>query len=169
MPARSKIAVLPEDVRAELDRRLIANGFGGLADLSEWLSSQGFAISKTSVQRHSSLLERRIEQVRQATLASEALVEAVGDEQGSMADASLRLIQSKIHDLMMAAEDDDLKSLAAAARALADVARASVSVQRERRKVLREAAAKANRVARRAGISGDTAAAIRAAIEGTAE
>lgn len=168
MPPRSKIALLPENVRAELDRRLIDGAFGGHEALAEWLQSQGFEIARPAVQRHSALLERRIEQVREATLASEALVEAVGDEQGAMADASLRLIQSKIHDLMMAAEDDDLKSLASAARALADVARASVSVQRERRKILREAAVKAGRVARRNGVSKDTAAAIREAIEGDA-
>lgn len=166
MPARSKIAVLPEDVRAELDQRLIANGFGGLADLSEWLSDQGYEISKTSVQRHSSQLEARIEQVRNATIMAEALVEASGDETSAMADSSLRLIQSKIHDVLMKAETGDVKELSAAARAMAEVARAGLAVRQERRKVLREAANAAGTAARRAGLSSGTAAEIRAAIEG---
>ena len=53
-----------------------------------------------------------------------------------MADASLRLVQQRIFDLMMAAEGGNLKEFAATARALADTARASLTVRQERRKVL---------------------------------
>ena len=140
MPARSKIQSLPADVRQELDRRLIASGFGGHEDLAEWLAGQGFEISRSSVQRYSSPLERRIEQVRLATQSAESLVEASGDDQGALADASLRLIQQRIYEVMIASEDEDLRSLSNAARALADTARAGTQVRQERRKVLKEAA-----------------------------
>lgn len=168
MPPRSKIATLPEDVRRDLDQRLIERGFGSHAELAEWLQSQGFEIARPSVQRHSQQLERRIEQVRLATEGAEALVAAAGDDRGAVADAGLRMVQQKLYDVLLASDEGDLKSLAAAARALADTARASTTVRQERRKVLREAAAAAGKAARRAGVSGDTEALIRKAIEGAA-
>ncbi len=165
---RSKVATLPEDVRKELDSRLIASGFGDYTQLAEWLRSQGFEIARSSVHRYGANLERRIEQVRLATEGAESLVGAAGDDTGAVADAGLRMIQQKLYDVLLASEEDDLKALSAAARALADTARAGTTVRQERRKILREAAVKAGRVARRKGVSKDTAAAIREAIEGDA-
>ena len=164
MPARSKIQTLPEDVRHELDRRLIANGFGGHEDLAEWLAGQGFEISKSSVQRYSSVHEMRIEQLRQATQSAESLVEASGDDKGALADASLRLVQQRMYDVMIASEDEDIRSLSTAARALADTARAGTQVRQERRKLREQLAEKAETEAKKRGISADTAAAIRRAL-----
>ena len=75
-------------------------------------------------------------------------------------------MQDRIFELMKAAEGGDLKELAATARALADTARASLAVRQDRRKVLAEAAEAAGKAAAKAGLSADTAVAIRAAIEG---
>lgn len=168
MPPRPKVLALPEGVRKELDARLIAQGFGGYVELSEWLAQQGYAIGKSALHQHGAQLERRIEQVRLATEQAEALVAAAPDDAGAVADGSLRLVQERIFQLMLDAEKGDLKELAAAARALAEVARAGISVRTERRKVLAEASEAAGEIAKKAGLSDDTAAAIRAAIEGTA-
>ena len=168
MPPRSKIRTFPEAVRRELDERLIRGGFAGYDDLAAWLTAQGCEIGVSSVKRYGAELERRVERIRLATEQAEALVDAAGDT-GALADASMRLIQERMWDVLSKADEGDVKALSAAARALADTARASVTIQQERRKVLSQAADAATGAARRAGISADTESAIRAAIEGTAE
>ncbi len=165
MPKRSTVFSLPAAARVELDRRLAEGSFSDYTGLVEWLDSKGFAISRSALHRYGSELERRIDQVREATMQAEALVAAAPDDAGAMADASLRLVQEKIFELMLAAEDGDLKSLSAAARALAESARAGTSIRQERRRVLREAAQAATQAARKAGLSKDTAEKIRTAVE----
>lgn len=149
MPQRNKIHTLPSEVRDELDQRLIANGFGSHTELADWLAGLGFEISKSSVQRYSQPLERRIAQVKLASESAQALVTASGDDTGAVADASLRLIQERIYDVMLASEEEDLRLLSTAARALADTARAGTAVRQERRKVLKEAA---DAAAKQAGV-----------------
>ena len=169
MPQRSKVAQLPAEVRAALDQRLIAEGFGGYVALSEWLVERGFTIGKSALAAHGARLERRIEALRLATEQAEALVAAAPDDAGAVADASLRMAQERIFELMMAAEEGDLKELAGAARALAETARAQTAIRAERRKGRAEAAKDAGKVMRKRGLSADTAAAIRAAIAGPQE
>ena len=41
MPARSKITQLPDEIRAELERRLITGGFSDYSSLELWLRDQG--------------------------------------------------------------------------------------------------------------------------------
>ena len=167
MPPRSKIATLPEDVRRELDRRLIERGFGSHAELADWLQAKGYEIARPSVQRHSQNLQSRIEKIQLATQGAEALVDAAGDT-GALADASMRLIQERMWDVLIASEDKDIKKLSSAARALADTARASVMVQQERRKVLQEASDAVGAAARSQGISPALEKMLRDAIEGRA-
>ena len=164
MPPRSTIQRLPEDLRRELDRRLIANGFGGHSELADWLAEQGWEISRSAVQRHSAPLERSIEQIRRATQAAESLVDASGDDGGAVSDATLRLVQQRMFDMLRASEDDDPKALAAVARSVADTSRAAAAIRQVRRKLRREIAAEAESVARGAGISADTAADLRRAL-----
>lgn len=167
MPARSKIRTLPEELRRELDARLIASGFAGYAELAEWLGSRGVEIGVSSVKRYGSDLERRIERIRLASEQAQALVDASGDT-GALADASMRLIQEKMWDVLSASEEGDVKALSAAARALADTARASVTIRQERRRALSEAAEAVGETARRQGISPETERILRDAITGRA-
>ena len=166
MPQRSKVALLPEEVRKELDHRLIAGAFSGYVELSQWLAREGYAIGKSALAVHGAKLERRIEALRLATEQAEVLIAAAPDDAGAVADASIRMAQERIFELLMAAEGGDLKELAGAARALAETARAGTAIRAERRKARAEAAAAANKVMSKRGVSAATAAAIRAAIAG---
>lgn len=166
---RNAVAQLPEDVREALNRRLLDSGFAGYEGLSEWLSGQGYEISRSAIHRHGQALERRIEAVRLATEQAEALVRAAPDDGGAVADAILRLSQQKILDILLASEGGDLKEVAAASRAAADTARAGTMVRQERRRALKDAADAAARTARNKGVPPDAVAAIRAAIEGASE
>ncbi len=169
MPRRRKTALLPAELRRELDRRLIDGAFSGYGAMADWLAERGHAVGKSALHEYGQQLERRIEQVRLATEQAEALVAASPDDAGAVADASLRMVQQRIFDLMLAADEGALKDLAAAARALAETARAGTAVRAERRKALADAASAAGAEARKRGISAETEAAIRAAIQGAGQ
>lgn len=47
---------LPDDVKQELNKKLTENSFSGYVQLTEWLNSLGYAVSKSSVHRYA---ERR--------------------------------------------------------------------------------------------------------------
>jgi hypothetical protein len=49
MPQTKAVDLLPDEVRQELENRLLANGFGGYQGLTEWLQKQGFEIGRRSV------------------------------------------------------------------------------------------------------------------------
>ena len=160
MSQRSKVMDLPEDIREQLDRQLLQSGFQGYVDLSDWLREQGYKISKSSLHRYGSEYERKLESVRLSTEMATALIKASPDDAGAMADASLRLVQDRMFDLLLKSEDGDLKGVANAARAIAETARASATIRAERRKVLQEAQEKVKDVARSHGLSDDVMNAI---------
>lgn len=165
MPQRSKVHALPAEVLSALNERLYRGGFGGYADLSAWLAEQGFEISASSVRRYGARAQRRLEGLREAGEAARILCE--GDTGSTdMAEASLRLIQKEMFDLMLASEERDIQKLSQCARSLAEAARASMSIKEARRKAVVEAAQRIQKVARRRGISPETEAMIRAAVEG---
>ncbi len=166
MPRRSKAMALPAPLRRRLDALLVERGFSDYAALADWLADQGHPMSHAAVHRYGSRLERRIEHVKLATEQAEALVAAAPDDAGAVADASIRVAQQRIFDVLLASEGGDLKELSRAAAALADTARAGTAVRAERRKALERAAEAAGAEAKRHGVSPETAAAIRAAIEG---
>lgn len=58
MPSRSSVYRLPEDVRAKLDRRLRATGFGRLDEHTAWLKAQGYNISRTAIWKYGAALRR---------------------------------------------------------------------------------------------------------------
>lgn len=166
MSRRSKIASLPPDVRDELNRLIAAAGYGNYRAAAAWLQEQhGVDIQKSAVADYGAKLQRRIDAIQHATEQAEALVATAPDDGGAMADGSLRLVQERIFALMLEAEGGDLKELAAAARALAEVARASISVRSERRKVLAQKRADADaalaRAEAEAGEGGDAMDVIR--------
>lgn len=164
MSQRSKVMDLPEDIREQLDRQLLQSGFQGYTDLSNWLREQGFEISKSSLHRYGSEYERKLESVRLSTEMATALVKASPDDAGAMADASLRLVQDRMFDLLLKSEDGDLKGVANAARAIAETARASATIRAERRKVLQEAKNKIHEVARSQGLAPEVMDAIDAVL-----
>lgn len=57
MPAPSKISKLPAPLRARLDARLVANGFGGLVELASWLTNEGHPVGKSALGQYA--LEHR--------------------------------------------------------------------------------------------------------------
>ena len=161
---RSKIIYdVPEPIRRELDARILRTGFGQYAAHCEWLSRRGYRISESSMQRYGRQL-RQLERIRVAHREATALVDSTQDD-GQLADASIRLAQMQLYELLNVAATSDMKAVASAARSVADLSRASKSLRDERRRAIADAAAIAARTARANGVSGSTEAIIRDAIE----
>lgn len=144
MPERSAISELPEELRKKLEARLVASNFSGYRDLAGWLQENGFEISKSAVHRYGSRLEENIARVKRATEMARVLTEEVGDDEGALTDATLRLAQQKFFDLLMDFDIDPSKvNPVKLTKALADLSRASVS----QKKLMQEVRAKAHAAA----------------------
>lgn len=162
MAPRSKVDVLPEEVRDELGRRLVANGFGGYEELEAWLAERGHRIGKSSLHRWGSRFEDRLGALRQVTEQARVIVSETGDDEGAVNEALIRLVQEKAFSLIMEMKvDPEEVDLPKLIRSIADISRASVNQKKwakeERRKMAAEAAAKiaaASREAAEAGESG---------------
>jgi len=159
---------LPDEVRQELEKRLIQGGFAGYVELAEWLNEQGFEISKSSVGRYGKNFKNRLQALKVATDQAKAIVEASEDDAGAMNDAIIRLVQTKTFELLVELEADN-KDLPRIGQMVAKLAQAAVRQkkwQQEmegkiREKALEEAANTVGESAKQAGISDETILKIR--------
>lgn len=181
MPPPSKIDQLPAEVRAELDRRLIANGFGGFVALSDWLSEQGFEISKSAVGVRGQRLKQRLAAVTASTEAMKMVAEAAPDDSDERSNAIISLLQTDLFEALVefqeaaAADDEDIKPAdrialySKAAKNIATLTRASVARNKwaaEVRVKIDAAAADVRKLAEGAGVSEETLAAIDRRLQG---
>lgn len=134
MPPPAKIALLPEETRAELDALLIRRAFSGYHDLAAWLAEQGYEIGKTAIHAYGQGLKRKLAAIRASTEAARLIAEAAPDEEDRRSEAVMSLVQSDMFAMLVAlqeAEDADpqerIKLLSSAARAIADLSRASIA------------------------------------------
>ena len=184
MPPRSTVYTLDEPVRAALDRRIAAAGFGRYADHAAWLAAQGYAISEAAIQRYGKRLRRSAERdsarasemaagaiarIRHSTEMARAINEAAGDDPLALSARAAELCLVRLYEIA-ASEDIDARTLQAVSRSLNESLRAVTAIRSEREEVrkeaLREARQRAGAEMKRRGLSADTAAAIRAAVAG---
>jgi len=173
MGQRSKLLDLPQETLAELDSKLITNGFRGYEQLEAWLAAKGYEVGKSSIHRYGSKLEQRIGELKRSTDQAKALVAASPDDAGDMSEALMRLMQEKLFTLLMEMDvDPEDANLGAIAKAMAPLARASIAIKKYSSEVAekaRAAADAADRIATKGGLSADSAAEIRRAILGIAQ
>jgi len=169
---RSAVLGLPEDVREQLEDRLVGSAFSNYVGLAEWLESQGYKISKSSLHRYGSDFQSSLEGLHIATKQAQAIVQSSPDDEGVMAESLLRLMQSKIFSAVVGLSQDELSGsvLSRLARAAADVSRADLSNRKYQQEIRERAAAAAAAVDRQLqgqkGLSPELAASIRAEILG---
>jgi len=124
---RSKVDLLPAEVRGELNRRLEQNGFGGYRDLSDWLNDQGFEISKSAVHAYGQQFEKRLGALRVASEQAKAIAEAVGDDQNAMGEALVNLAQEKAFQVLLDMEiNPEEQDFAKLTRSISELNRAAV-------------------------------------------
>lgn len=172
MPPRSKVLQLPEDVRRELEQKLIAGGFADYVGLSDWLQAHGFEISKSALQRYGKPFEDRMRALSVATQQAKAIVEGTPDDEGAMAEALMRLMQEKLFDVLLNMEVDPAKvNIGAVAKALAPIARASIALKKHSMEVREKAEAAAGTIdglVKSGALSAEAGADLRAEILGIA-
>lgn len=134
MGRRSKVDILPLQIKAELERMLADKTHGGYEALAAWLSEQGYEISKSSVHRYDRRLQAVMSRIRASTEAARLLAQSAPDEADEHSAAVLRIVQSSLFDALTrvaeASEEADpaeqVKVLSQAARAIAEASRASI-------------------------------------------
>lgn len=134
MPTPPKIPRLPEPVRAELDRLLVQRAFSDYHGLATWLGEQGYEIGKSAIHNYGQGLKRKLAAIRASTEAARLIAEAAPDEEDRRSEAVMSMVQSDLFAMLVAlqeAEDADpqerIKLLGNAARAIAEVSRASIA------------------------------------------
>lgn len=183
MPPPSKVDLLPDEIRMELDKVLVRTAFSGYYDLSAWLGRRGYEISKSVLHKHGQKLKRRLEAIKASTQAAQLLADSVPDEAGALSSAVLSLVQTEMFELLVNLQEADdaddagarVKLLGNAAHAMADLARASLKQkewqarwQEMTRAKAEDAATKAAAIARKGGLSAEAANEIRREILGIA-
>lgn len=169
MARRSKVYDLPVELREQLNQRLVSSGFQGYEGLANWLAEHGYKVSRSSVHRYGQDLQAEFElamgDVRRTTEMAKAFAEADDDSQGSLVDATARIVQEQLLRITIAlrkAEHEPEKAakyMATVTHALADIGRMSLGQKKWardlRREALQEAADKAAEVAKRGGLSAE--------------
>jgi len=151
MAKRAKIEALPEDVRRWLERALTESGFSGYAELEALLKDKGYAISKSAIHRYGQKIERRFAAIKASTEAARLLTEGAADDQDARSEAVIALVQTEIFESIInmqeagdeeISEADRLGMLSTAAKNIATLTRASVTLKKFQADVRAKLAAK---------------------------
>lgn len=183
MPPRSKIAALPDDLRAWLHRALVDRAFGDLVGITEELNALckeggvAITIGKSAVGVESQKVQRAQEAIRATTEAARLIAEASADQADHRSEAAMALVQSEVFELMLqvreAGQTDDpaarLKVMASIAKSVSMLSRARVNQAKWRDEIdtkVKTAAERATKLARKGGASPETIREIREQILG---
>lgn len=172
MAPRSKVTGLPKAVKEWLDKALIDGNFADYELLAEELKGKGYDISKSSLHRYGSQFEKKLAAVKLATEQAEAIAKAVPDDENSLGDALLRVIQEKTFSMLMNMEEDPKIGFAKLATIATEVGFASTNVKEFRSKVkakAKEAAAEVASIVKSAGLSDEAVSNIKKSILGIAQ
>lgn len=182
MPPRSKVLDLPEELRTDLNRRLVGGGFKDYAQLTDYLKSQGYQISKSSLQRYGADLQANMEQaladVKRTTDIARAMTADDQDREGSLIDATTRIVQEQLLRITIAlrqAEHDPLtlsKPMSEIATSLAKLGQMGINQKKwadEVRTKAEAAAASVEKIARKGGMTQKAVDEIRREILGIAK
>lgn len=173
MAKRSKIATLPPTVKAWLDTALVEGNFSGYELLEADLKARGFAIGKSSIHRYGSAFEQKLATLKMASEQARAIVTAAPDDEGAVSEALMRLVQEKLFQVMLdfKVDPDKPMNIAGAAKAVAELSRATVNQKKWQAEVKDKAAtvaADVDAVVRKGGLSDAAADDIRRRILGIA-
>jgi len=184
MPKPSKIALLPEALRAELEQWLIEHGYAGYDAASAWLIERGRAMGidqarlprKSALQEFGAKLKAKLERIEAATRASLIIAKLFPDDADSRGAATIGLVQTEVFNLLVTlqgAKDADpeerLKLLSRVARSISDLSRASVNQKKWQADVQAKAeaaATQAEAIVKSRGLTASAAAQIRRLILG---
>lgn len=153
MARRSSVETLPEEVRRWLGQALQENNFSGYQAMEAALRERGYVISKSAIHRFGQKIERRFAAIKASTEAARLLTEGAADDQDARSEAVIALVQTELFEAIInlqEADDEDVDAggritlLSKAAKNIATLARASVTVKKFRAEVKAQLEAKLN-------------------------
>lgn len=169
MAPRSKIAKLPEPVKAWLDKALADSGFADYELLSGELKARGFEISKSALHRYGQEFEDKLAAIRIATEQARAITDAIPDDAGAMNDALIRLVQQKAFDVLVKMEEGaSIKDIGLMVARLSNATVKQKQWQAEVREKASAAADAVEAIAKKGGLSAEALETIRRGILGIA-
>jgi hypothetical protein len=180
MPPVGKMALVPPEIRDELNAGLVGSAFGDLDRWTAWLNERGYSIGRSTVGEYSkglkTSIEKALERARVRVETARALGGISDADKAALLEANEMVMLDKLMDLM-----DDWDSVGADTRpkALANLIRASADLggsargtakwkAENERKIREEAANAAETVAKAEGVSPETIARIRREVLGMA-
>jgi hypothetical protein len=178
-----KVYSLPQSVKEELDRKLVANHFSGYVELSEWLNNEGFEISKSSLHRYGEKYQKELEAINIATEQAKAIAELLPDDEDTMAQALSRIAQTKLFGVLQEVDisyaisdinhsDESIDKISKLIASIARLNQSSVNLKKYAAEVKSKAASVADSIAdlaRKGGISDSTIDEIKNRILGIAK
>lgn len=173
MPKRSSIAALPADVKAWLDQALVEGNFSGYQLLEEELKAKGFTIGKSSIHRYGQQFEERLQTLKLVTEQARAVVTAAPDDEDTVNQALVRMVQEKLFSVVMEMQVDPEKvNLSGLTRSIAELSRSSIQVKKYaadiKKQVIEDAVKAVDSTAKKGGLSDEAANEIRRKILGIA-
>lgn len=184
MPRRSSIYDLPEDLRDQLNAKLVGNAFSNYRELEDWLNAELEArelelrVSKSALHRHGARFGERLERMRLATERARAFAEGARDDEGSLNEAIIRMVQVENMEFLEQLDELDLPPdrrahlIGKMNTSIARVVNASVGNKKwmhEARERAQAAVARVHDEGRKAGISPETLQLIERDILGIAQ
>ncbi|ENV33933.1 DUF3486 family protein [Acinetobacter gerneri] len=178
MGRESSIDQLKPEDRQMLDRWLMDKGFCGYEEIANKLAEMGYLVSKSSVHRYGQKLEQKLAAVQASTQAAIMIADAAPDDSDMRSSAVLSLVQTELFNALIALQEsenpdadpaDRIMLMAKAGKGIAEIAKASVNQKKWESEVKErvQAAAKAvDKIAKKGGLSAETAAEIRKQILG---
>ena len=182
MPPRSTVYTLDEEIRGELDRRIIGAGFGRYEEHAAWLAERGSPLGVSALKRYGKNLRRTaareaadmsarataaVDLVRRSTELARAINAAAGDDPLAVPERTAQLLMVRLYDLATG-EGIDGKTLQTITRSLNDSLKTLAAIRSEK-EALREAARFVAEEGRRMGLSEEGARRLREIYEGPSE
>ncbi len=168
MGRRAAIETMPVEARRWLERALTERSFSGYAELESLARERGFVLSRSAIHRYGQKMERRFAAIKASTEAARMLTEGAADDQDARSEAVIALVQTELFEsilnLQEASEEeisaeDRIGLLSKAAKNIATLARASVTLKKfqvEVRDRVKAAADAVGKIAKGGGVSDET-------------
>jgi hypothetical protein len=100
-----KIKRMPLDLKQELDKLLSDGTFHSCRQLAKWLGDNGFEISHAAIHKYGQKFERKLDAVRMATEQARIVCEQFKDDDVQMQSALMRLVQTRLFEVLTAANE----------------------------------------------------------------
>lgn len=183
MPAPSKIAQMPPEIREWLHRAFVERAFGDIVEITEQLNDKlkeaGVAIyvGKSAVGAESQKVKRAQESIKAATEAAKILTDTSRDDGNTRGEAVMALLETEMFECILAVREaadmddplDRMNSMSKAAKNMAGLSRARVNQAKHRIELearVQAAADKVAKLAKKGGLDANTVSEIRRNILG---